>query len=251
MLALFPAQCSKPALKTVPLVAVTELHSELPAQFHFKVMGLPVSLHIENWWVPGRIRRNITMLDMILNSPNQIFFCILFCVWSMASLTSAAAEKFQHAYKSCTKNKSNVKLLTASERIGLSDSAITTWELFDRKRESIQFSRVEHHPLAICYLAKFCLIRYTLSHFWDQWSGNRSYGVFNHVQFLELSVLITEWILSWKTTCINMRSTEVLILDNALINWHVFCLFFKNRSKSPYLTLSCHSQGLPGSSWSL
>lgn len=183
--------------------------------------------------------------------PKPDFFCILFCVWSMASLTSAAAEKFQHAYKSCTKNKSNVKLLTASEKIGLSDSAITTWELFDRKRESIQFSRVEHHPLAICYLAKFCLILYTLSLFWDQWSGNRSYGVFNHVQFLELSVLITEWILSWKTTCINMRSTEVFILDNALINWHVFCLFFKNRSKSPYLTLSCHSQGLPGSSWSL
>lgn len=169
----------------------------------------------------------------------------------MTSLTSAAAEKAQHAYKSCTKNKSNVKLLTTSEKIGSSDSTITTWELFDRKRESIQFSRLEHHPLAICSLAKFYLILYTLPRFWNWLNGSRSHGVFNHVQFLELSVLIIESTFSWKTTCINTRSTKVFILDNTLINWHVFCSFLKKRNKSLNVTMSCHSQWLPGGGWSL
>lgn len=158
--------------------------------------------------------------------------------------------KVQHAYKSCTKNKSNVKLLTASEKIGSSDSAIITWELCDRKRDSIQFSRVEHHSLAICSLPKFCLVLYTASYSWGQWNGKVYYSVFNCITMIS-SRNFPYCSLSWKTTCINTRSTKVFSLDNIFFSWHVFCLFFKKRNKFLCVTLCCHSQGQPGGKWGL
>lgn len=44
-------------------------------------------------------------------------------------------------------------------------------------------------------------------------------------------MLPIQWTLSWKTTCINTRSTKVFRFNNILFSWHVFCLDFKKRNK--------------------
>lgn len=171
--ALFPTSCSDPALKqypsypygafserTTPSQLRPSLLPSCTASLRSDGAGLAVSLQTGSCCVPGRLRPNTTTLNTILNSPNQIFGSVL-CSEHRSHWLQDAAVKVQHAYKSCTKNKTNVKLLTASEKIGSSDSAIIAWELCDRKRDSIQFSRVEHCSLAICSFPKFWLILYT------------------------------------------------------------------------------------------
>lgn len=154
-------------------------HSYLPAQHHSEVMGLGSIPSDRKLLHPRKIKAKHNHVGHNFKSPKSDFWNTVLCSEHRSHWLQDAAVKVQHAYKSCTKNKTNVKLLTASEKIGSSDSAIITWELCDRKRDSIQFSRVEHRSLAICSFPKFCLILYTASHFWGQGSRKGSYNVYN------------------------------------------------------------------------
>lgn len=172
--ALFPTSCSDPALKTVSFISIWGFqwtHNSLTAETFTVTFLYSIT---PKWWGwlgsipsdrkllrPRKIKAKHNHVEHNFKFPKSDFWNSVLCSEHRSHWLQDAAVKVQHAYKSCTKNKTNVKLLTASEKIGSSDSAIIAWELYDRKRDSIQFSRVEHCSLAICSFPKFWLILYT------------------------------------------------------------------------------------------